>query len=82
MEMENMRVLIIDDSRNCTEAIETFKKMEIPFVIVSIDKIAQTNFELPTLLAPEGRFEGIHSVKMYTEAEKNGFHKMISPTCF
>jgi len=80
-EMVKMRVLIIDDSRNCAEAVETFKKMEIPFETISIDKISHNNFELPTLLAPEGRFEGIHSVKMYTKAEKNGFHKLIALTC-
>ena len=79
--MEKMRILIIDDSRNCAEAVDIFEKMEIPFVRISIEEIAHNNFELPTLLAPEGKFEGIPSIKMYTEAEKNGFHKMIAPTC-
>lgn len=81
MEMEKMRVLIIDDSRNCAEAVNIFEQMEIPFVIVPIEDIAHNNFELPTLLTPEGKFEGIPSIKMYTEAEKKGFHKMIAPTC-
>jgi hypothetical protein len=75
--MGKMRILITDDSTNCLEAIEMLKAMKIDFFQISIDKISQSNFEVPTLLAPEGRFEGINLVKMYSKAEKNGFHKMI-----
>lgn len=77
--IENDRVLIIDDSNQSKEAIQVLRNMEISFVCISREKIAQTNFKLPTLLAPEGKFEGIFSVKMYSEAERNGFHKMIAP---
>ena len=75
-----MRVLITDDSPNSREASEDLRKKKIVFIEIPIEKISQVDFEVPLLLAPEGRFEGVNLVKAYSKAEENGFHKKLEKT--
>ena len=70
---ELMRVLITDGSRHSHEAKETLQQMEISFLEISIDRISSNHLKIPTLLTPEGTFEGVDLVKMYSTAEKNPF---------
>lgn len=72
-----MRILVTDRSEKSREALDTLEEMKIDFFEITIEKIARINFEVPLLLAPEGRFEGLDLVKMYSKAEKNGFHEML-----
>ena len=71
------RLLITDNSPNSQEAFKILKKKNIDFIEIPIKTISSSNFKAPTLLAPEGRFEGIDFVKAYTKAEENGFHKRL-----
>ena len=76
-----MRILITDRTKSSQEAVENLKKMKVSFVEISVEKISPVNFKIPVLLAPEGRFEGVESVKMYLKAERNGFNKKLeNPT--
>ncbi len=81
-EVTKLRVLITDESRHSREAKDTLVAMDIPFYEISIDRISANNYKIPTLLTPEGTFEGIELVKVYSVAEKNGFHKMVEPPSF
>lgn len=75
--MEKIRILIIDESKSSQEAREILRTGKIDFMEIHSEKLSQLNFHIPTLLAPEGQFEGIELVKKYTTAENNGFHKKL-----
>ncbi|GAG15051.1 unnamed protein product [marine sediment metagenome] len=75
--MEKTRILITDETESSKKVLEILREIDIQFTEIRVGELSQTDFLLPTLIAPEGRFEGEQLVQVYAKAEKNGFHKKI-----
>ena len=78
--MVKMRILITDETESSRKVLDLLREIELEFTEIRVDDLSHTDFPLPTLIAPEGRFEGELLVQVYAKAEKNGFHKKIGIT--
>ncbi len=72
-----MRVLVTDDSENSAKAKRVLVAARIEFTEMNVENIWRDDLKTPTLITPEGIFEGWTSVEMYSRVEAKGFHKTI-----
>lgn len=68
-------MLMIDSSKECDEALELFKKENVPYTLYKIDDrdigcCGGYQTKVPAVFAPEGIFRGLDGVREYLKIAK------------